>query len=192
MTQARFDQALQAQHADRKSDVYRGKPIFEALASSALLATLFSTLNEPDAFDAHHADNYVNAIVSDILRSKSPILSSTLAKVGKLPRHDIKLISEFVDANLDKPLTNERLAGLLNMPEAAFARQFKATTTLAPYQFILKRRVEHARHLLITTKWPIAQIAFECGFSSQSHFTTTFKARVGTTPNALRQTVAAH
>ncbi|MEO0931778.1 MAG: helix-turn-helix transcriptional regulator [Pseudomonadota bacterium] len=93
-----------------------------------------------------------------------------------------------MDAHIDRPLTNERLARLLNMPEATFARMFKATTQLAPYQFVLNRRVERARHLLLTTTWPIAQVAYECGFSSQSHFTTTFKARVGITPNALRRT----
>jgi len=187
LTQPRFEKALRSEHFDDIGSVYRGPPIFEAQTSSALLASLFASLSDPETFDHHHASNYVNAIISDVLRIKSRSSGSLDRVMGNLTSDNIRVVTEYVDSNIDKTLTNECLAQLFNMSETTFARLFKATTGLSPYQFVLDRRVQRAQSLLATTTLPIAQIAYCCGFSSQSHFTSTFKKRVGTTPNGIRK-----
>ncbi|MGF1524420.1 MAG: AraC family transcriptional regulator [Leptolyngbyaceae cyanobacterium] len=44
-----------------------------------------------------------------------------------------------------------------------------------------------AKQLLGDARWSIAAIAFECGFSSQSHMTTVFAKRLGVTPKQYQQ-----
>ena len=82
--------------------------------------------------------------------------------------------------------TSSRLAALLDMPIDRFARRFKATTGLAPYAYVIARRVRRAEVLLQTTDRDIATIALALGFSSQSHFTTAFRQATGGTPAAYR------
>jgi AraC family transcriptional regulator len=54
------------------------------------------------------------------------------------------------------------------------------------HQYVIQRRVEHAKVMLRTTDEPLSQIAAAVGFASQSHFTTVFKRLTGATPKAYR------
>jgi AraC-like DNA-binding protein len=71
-----------------------------------------------------------------------------------------------------------------------FAHAFKATTGWSPHQYVLHRRLARAQHLLRTTQMPIAAIAYEVGFGSQSHMTTVFRRLLQTTPSRYRQQTA--
>jgi AraC family transcriptional regulator len=55
------------------------------------------------------------------------------------------------------------------------------------HQFLLRLRLEAACRLLRTTCMPIAEVAAACGFSHQEHLTRVMRARLGTTPAALRR-----
>jgi AraC family transcriptional regulator len=65
-------------------------------------------------------------------------------------------------------------------------RWFKSSFGLPPHQFILRSRIERARALLRTAETSLVEVALQCGFNSQSHFTTAFRRLVGTTPAAYR------
>ena len=56
-----------------------------------------------------------------------------------------------------------------------FSRSFKQSTGLPPHQYILRRRIEHAKSLLKTNELGIAEIGQRLGFSDQSHFTLIFR-----------------
>ncbi|MDT1062613.1 helix-turn-helix transcriptional regulator [Paracoccus sp. CPCC 101403] len=56
---------------------------------------------------------------------------------------------------------------------------------MTPHAWITERRVGRARHLL-RGAMPIAQVAFACGFSSQSHLTRAFRKLAGRTPAEYR------
>jgi len=68
-----------------------------------------------------------------------------------------------------------------------FAAQFRAATGQRPHDYLLQLRIERARELLLTSRLPLVEIAFEVGFKTQAHFTTVFARFVGETPNAWRQ-----
>jgi AraC family transcriptional regulator len=59
---------------------------------------------------------------------------------------------------------------------------FRAATQRPPYRYVLELRLEQAKILLETTRFPLAEVARQCGFSSQSHFTTHFTRYVGLSP----------
>jgi AraC family transcriptional regulator len=67
-----------------------------------------------------------------------------------------------------------------------FTKAFTQTQRVTPDQYIIKRRVEHAGRLLTGTSLPLAEIALQTGFASQSHFSDVFKKVTGETPRAFR------
>ncbi|WP_236746345.1 helix-turn-helix transcriptional regulator [Mycobacteroides abscessus] len=74
------------------------------------------------------------------------------------------------------------------MSVAQFTKSFTATFRTTPYQYVLDRRISKAKTPLTTTALSMTEIALTVGFSSPSHFATTFKGRVGTTPSSYRST----
>jgi AraC family transcriptional regulator len=96
-------------------------------------------------------------------------------------------VLEFVDAHLDKSISLSALAHESGTSPFHFARLFKRRTGLAPHQFIIRKRIERARTLLSDADLSIAEVAFRCGFSHQSHFTVTFRRTVGVSPSAYRR-----
>lgn len=109
------------------------------------------------------------------------------ASRGRLGRPLLQRLTEYIDSRIEASISLTELARLADMPVDTFARHFKAETGMAPYTYVITRRVHRAESLLRSSSMPIINMAFELGFSSQSHFTSTFKRLTGTTPSAYRQ-----
>ena len=100
---------------------------------------------------------------------------------GKLHR-----IDEFIDARIDTQVSLGDLAALSGMSVFRFSRVFKLATGIPPHQYVLRRRIERAKSMLRVAAPTVADVALECGFASQSHFTDAFHRAVGTTPRRFR------
>ena len=79
------------------------------------------------------------------------------------------------------------LAAHLELSPSHFSRAFKEFFGRSPQQFILERRVEHAKGLLIATEDRLCDIAQACGFADQAHFSRVFHRATGAPPNAWRR-----
>lgn len=106
-----------------------------------------------------------------------------------LPHCTLKQLMAFVDAHLCEDLSLSALAHIAGMAPSRFMRSFKQTTGRSPHAWLITRRLTHAQTLLASTAQPIAQIALDCGFSSQSHMTTLFSKQLGVTPKQYRDSV---
>lgn len=94
---------------------------------------------------------------------------------------------DHIDENLHRRIVIDRLAETAGVGAAQFARLFKRATNVTLHQYIIKRRVERARELLMETPMPIAEIAHECGFADQVHLTRFFGRIIGTSPASFRK-----
>jgi AraC family transcriptional regulator len=106
---------------------------------------------------------------------------------GKLPARAFDRLLEFVEAHLCEDLSLSALAEVIEMPPYQFVRWFKAKVGQSPHAWVITCRLNRAKTLLANTEQPIAQIAFDCGFSSQSHMTTLFSRYIGITPKQYRE-----
>ena len=79
------------------------------------------------------------------------------------------------------------MAQLAELSSYYFARQFKRSTGLSPHQYINQQRIEKAKRLLKQRKYSITQVAIECGFSNQSHFSRAFRKATDITPKRYQQ-----
>ena len=96
-----------------------------------------------------------------------------------------------IEAELDQDISLQPLADAAGLSMFHFAKAFKSALGLPPRQYVIERRLARARDLLSATALPLADIAYAVGFSSQSHMTAAFSARLGVTPAGYRDVVAA-
>ncbi len=107
-----------------------------------------------------------------------------------LSKDMIAKLDTYITENIERNLCLSELANLCDLSMHHFARSFKSEIGKTPYQYILDRRLALARRMLTTTSQSIADIAYEVGFSSQSHMTDLFRKILGTTPAKYRQNAA--
>jgi AraC family transcriptional regulator len=68
------------------------------------------------------------------------------------------------------------------MSQYYFASLFKQSMGVTPWQYVMQQRLERAKELLTQRDRSIVEIALQCGFKSQSHFTQQFRKFTGVTP----------
>jgi AraC family transcriptional regulator len=95
----------------------------------------------------------------------------------------------FAEARATEPLTLAMLAKVAGLSRFHFARTFKLVVGLTPYQHILRLRLNRVGMLLLNSKKPIAEIAFDCGFADLSTFNAKFKSVFGQSPQVFRRSV---
>jgi AraC family transcriptional regulator len=101
---------------------------------------------------------------------------------GRLSAQQLKKTMEIIEHHPNGGPSISDLADALGMGTHQFTRQFSASVGSTPYQYIVRNRLERARTLLERTPLPIADIALEVGFVSQSHLTETFRRHLHLTP----------
>jgi AraC-like DNA-binding protein len=106
-----------------------------------------------------------------------------------LARHLLRA-RDLVDSRYAEPLDLEALARTAHVSPRHFSRSFRRTFGETPYQYLLTRRIERARHLLRTTGLRVAEICLAVGFTSVGSFTTTFRRHVGVSPTTYRRDTA--
>lgn len=96
------------------------------------------------------------------------------------------LLAEFLEDNLGDEIGLSTLAELAGMTIREFGTAFTVTFGVPPHQYLLGRRIERAKHLLTTTTHSITEISIAVGFSTPSHFSNTFRKRMGVSPREYR------
>jgi len=104
-----------------------------------------------------------------------------------LPPHKLKRVTDFIEANLHDSIGLDDLAKAAGLSANHFLRVFKLATGETPYHFLRARRLERARQLLVDDRLPLAELALECGFANQAHFTAAFSREVGVSPGRYRR-----
>ena len=103
-----------------------------------------------------------------------------------LPPRAFQRVRDYILAHLEENISNRGLAALAGLSAFHFARAFKRSAGVTPHQFVLERRVERVKRLLVETDLPLAQIAVAAGFADQSHCARRFRDFVGITPTRFR------
>ena len=108
------------------------------------------------------------------------------APAGQLGAMARQRVLDYIEAHLGDDLSVAELARLVALSPDRFAHCFKASFGMSPHRYVRQRRIETALQWLRGSTRPIAQIALELGFASQSHFTQAFREHTGRTPSAAR------
>lgn len=131
-------------------------------------------------------DGLAAALITHVYRTYANAAFPKIAKGGLTPR-DAKRVLDYIEAHMNQDIGLPDLASSVSLSAHYFTAAFKSTVGMPPYRYLLHRRVERAKELLLSADMSPAKIAEEVGFSSQSQFTTNFRKIVGTTPARFRR-----
>ncbi|MCW3051911.1 MAG: transcriptional regulator, AraC family, partial [Chthonomonadales bacterium] len=98
----------------------------------------------------------------------------------------LHLARDFMEANLNLPLTVPEIAQQACLSTHHFLRMFKQVFQETPHQYLTRRRMERARQMLILSDVSVTQICFALGFESLGSFSWLFRARTGLSPEQFR------
>jgi len=101
---------------------------------------------------------------------------------GKLTAFQLRAVLECIESQLADDVSLLTLADRAHISPFHFARLFRATVGMPPHRFVLRLRLEKASRLISAGKLTLAQVAAECGFHDQPHFTRAFQRRFRITP----------
>lgn len=94
-----------------------------------------------------------------------------------------KQLAHYIDEYLSTDIHLIDLANLIGLSPYYFSRSFSATFGVSPYQYILTRRIERAKEMMLKRDANLLDIAISVGFAGSSQFSRTFKKITGTTPS---------
>lgn len=157
-------------------------PVIARLAETAI-----ELLCEGHASSPYQADHLAFMLASRLLSHHSNLTPRTSASVSGPRVYHWRRLLDHIEEHLAGDLSLQVMAERAGMPVTQLWRAFRAHLGTSPHQYILMRRLEHARRLLEGGTDPIAEIAVQTGFSSQSHLASAFKKHFQTTPAQHRR-----
>jgi len=103
------------------------------------------------------------------------------------PNNYIFDVIQYLISHFDEPITTARLAQHFHVSISKINSDFYKITKRTIKDFCTNLRLNHAVHMLTETEEPISEIAYNCGFSSESYLIQYFRKHMGTTPNTYRK-----
>ncbi|MET0283844.1 MAG: AraC family transcriptional regulator [Polyangiales bacterium] len=95
-------------------------------------------------------------------------------------------VTEYIEQHLDRDLRLTKLADLTQLRGTQFKALFRSSFGVPVHEYVVQRRVERAKQLLLAGKLSISQIALEAGFAHSSHMARCMRRVLGVTPTRLR------
>jgi len=93
---------------------------------------------------------------------------------------------ELINSDVSNHILLKELAHHSGTNECTLKRGFKRLFKTSVYQYLLKKRMRYAKHLLQSTNLKEREIAAMCGYESLAGFVTTFRRYFGSSPHQLR------
>ena len=163
-------------------NVFQIQPIAEEI--TALFRLMHDEVNRtPNEYSERYVRHILNLIFLSIYRNNHhqfPILrESVKSQVYDIQKH--------LDHHYNETLSLQDLCKDFYISFSYLSRCFKELTGYSPKQYIMIRRLSHARSLIITTDLSISDVAYKSGFGDVNNFIRHFKMQYGLTPTHLRK-----
>lgn len=93
----------------------------------------------------------------------------------------------YIDAHLDQKIGLKDVAKSVHLNPSYLSALFKEKTNMTFSEYLTRKRLQHAKHLLVSTDRPIGDIAEKCGYQTAKYFIKIFKEHEGMTPTQYRK-----
>jgi AraC-like DNA-binding protein len=172
------------------------KLLFAAASASPSIATTVAFDKTGDDFETHvHGTRPSNAD-----RQQSPHEISVHhaefdrdgpadkeVRLGGLAPWRIRRLQAFVEEHLSQSIHIADLSGAVGLSVPHFSRAFGLSFGEPPHLYVIQRRLDRARHLMLTSNMALSELAVACGFNDQAHLCRLFRQHTGRTPAAWRR-----
>lgn len=106
---------------------------------------------------------------------------------GGLAPWQVRKVTSFIETNLDSPIRSANLASMVRLTPCHFSRAFRNSFGHSPIEYVIRRRIERAQGLMLSTDTSLSQIALDCGFIDQAYLCRLFRRIVGESPSTWRR-----
>jgi len=180
----------------RSLQVQMQPAMIQELSSAASLALDVSTLMAPEAVSL--AGKLREVFWTEPLATSRLLLESMIVELlveahKKRPLAATGIspaalrVADLLRSDLNTTLDLQDMARLVDLHPVQLCREFKKTFRCTMGEFLQRCRVEKARELLSRSEQPLGDIAQQCGFYDQSHFTRSFRRLTGQNPLKYRK-----
>ncbi|NKB16120.1 MAG: helix-turn-helix transcriptional regulator [Sphingomonadales bacterium] len=132
-------------------------------------------------------DHVTFAMGTHLAQTYGELKPCSRLRKGGLTGWQERRATEYLSANLGSEGSLKEIAAQCGLSTSHFCKAFKETMGIPPHQWLIRRRIEVAKVFLKAPSLSLAEVALECGFADQSHFTRVFTRIVGMGPGAWRR-----
>ncbi|MEV5025259.1 AraC family transcriptional regulator [Paenibacillus sp. LPE1-1-1.1] len=151
-----------------------------SLPMGRLMRAIANELRDKKPFHKQMLDNLVSHLYLELLRAHP-------SQVTEYRTDVIQYAQTFINEYFMHKIDFRALAAQSGYSYDRFRHLFKIKVGASPIQYILERRIEHAKAMLRHTHMQVSVIAMECGFSTDAQFCSMFKRETGITPIRYRE-----
>jgi AraC family transcriptional regulator len=137
-----------------------------------------------------YTDSLAVSVASRLVSTHSSIARPRAAQSGGLGGRRLKQTLAYIEDHLSEDLSLSRVASITGISASHFKTLFRESAGVPVHQYVIQRRVERAKDLLMQDKLSIAEIALATGFSHQSHLARHMRRYVGLSPRAMKRLFA--
>ena len=116
-----------------------------------------------------YLDGLTLAIASRLVTRHSSRTKEVEQRHGGLTGYRLKRVLSFVEEQLAEDLSLEKIAAVAGVSPSHLNALFRYSMGMAVHQYVIQRRVEFAKTLLLREEMSVAEVALEAGFAHQSH-----------------------
>jgi AraC-like DNA-binding protein len=150
-----------------------------------IVERLAAICERPDDYPLVYGESLATILLLDLLFAFGE-MSARTSLSPKDGSERFTRVLDFIEEFVEQDFGLCDLASLAGLSVTHFAHAFKQQYGIAPYRYVIERRIARAKILLRTTDLTVAAIAARTGFSSQSRFSQVFSRAVGAAPSAYR------
>jgi AraC family transcriptional regulator len=150
--------------------------------AATLLERAMRALEAGDPIDA-------DALAVDVVESTLVACGAVRAPARRPSRGERERVHaaiDLIDARSHEPWALSDLAVAVGSSPFQLVRSFGALVGMTPHRYLVATRVRHAAMLLLDTRRPVTDIAFDVGFGDLSNFIRTFRRELGCSPRRFR------
>ena len=152
------------------------------------LTRLVRLLDQPKDDLSFLSSMIIKEILYVIMRDEGGDFLRKYLKEGSITQQIVKIISKLKE-DFAKTINMKELAKSFGMSESSLYHNFKKVTMLSPLQYQKTLRLEEARHMILTQRLDISDVAFNVGYESPSQFSREYSRMFGLSPKAHMQTI---
>lgn len=156
--------------------------------ANKVLNCMQSILREMQERDLEHqmvCQAYMNILVVQLMRNTET--SMTQVSDSSHANRQCATIRRYIDNHYKEPLTLDLLASEVNVNKYYLAHAYKEAYGISPINYMIARRIQAGKRLLIETDLSLSQISGILGFSSASYFSQSFRKAEGISPVEYRK-----
>lgn len=135
-------------------------------------------------------EEYRNALLVSLAARLSVLMSlegEALSMIGQRHRAVLDRVMEILQSDPRHEMTVDEIAAQVGLSGSQLNRIFQRAVGQPVHRYRMDVRLDQANRALRGTKFPIARIAFDCGFNDAAHLCKCYKNRFGVSPGAIRR-----